>query len=70
MLCNDCPWSPFSHVIEDLDHSPKISDDFPNIIARRFSNVSKCFLNFSREIRIFPNLADLDSGAGLSERLY
>ena len=33
VLCYDCLWSPFSHVFEHLDHSSKISDDFPNIIS-------------------------------------
>ena len=43
VLCYDCPWSPFSHVFEDLDHSPKISDDSPNITARRFYERIKMF---------------------------
>ena len=43
MLCYNCPWSPFSHVFEDLDHSPKISDDTPNIIARRLYERIKMF---------------------------
>ena len=51
MLCFNCPWSPFSHVFEDLDHSPKISDDSPNIIARRFYE----------RIKMFPELFLRDS---------
>ena len=38
-------------LFEDLDHSPKISDDFPNIIARRFYE----------RIKMFPELFLRDS---------
>ena len=51
VLCYDCPWSPFSHVFKYLDHSPKISDDFPNIIAWRFYE----------RIKMFPELFLTDS---------
>ena len=29
-------WSPFWHFFEDLDYFPKLSEDSPNIITRRF----------------------------------
>ena len=29
-------WSPFWHFFEDLDYLPKLSEDSPNIITRRF----------------------------------
>ena len=48
-------WSPFWHFFEDLDHFPKLSEDSPNIITRRFY---ECIIVFSEFFLRDSNISD------------